>query len=250
MSEFIVAVPARLLSKRIQSKMLLEINGKPVIAHTLDRIHKVVPKEKIHVFCDTEIIQDIVKKYGYNAYLVPDSCENGTERISMGIVRNNIKCEHVLIVHGDQPCLHPENVSAVIDFWKASDKDKDTMYTLHTECDRTIEDTSIAKIAMTNGNKWLYISRSNVPSNYGSQEFGGRPLYKHVSLCMFHVDLLIKYSDMEDTPLQKLEENEWLKLLEHGYTIKSTWVKHNERDLNTRADLLHISRMLKKYNDE
>lgn len=234
---FIVAVPARLKSSRIESKLLIEINDKPMIIHTLKSIEKAVPKESIHVFCDTEILRDTVEKYGYKGFLVLDKCENGTERISKGIKLHNIRCEYVMIVHGDQPCLDPENIRKLTEFWNLSEKDKDTMYTLHTQCDSDKEDLSIAKIAMTTEGKWLYISRRNIPSDFGSKE---KVLHKHASLCMFHIDLLDSYSRMKDTPLQLREENEWLKLLENGYNIKSVEVEHHERDLNTPEDLRHI----------
>lgn len=245
---FIVAVPARLKSNRVHSKMMIKMNRKPMIIHTLDNINKVVSKDEIYVFCDTELIRDTVEKYGYKGFLVPDECENGTERISKGLKNYGIKCEYVMIVHGDQPCLNSDNISKLVNFWEYSELDKNTMYTLHTTCDSSVEDMSIAKIAMTTGGRWLYISRKNIPSDFGVHSGEQRKLFKHASLCMFHIDLLQKYSQMKDTALQLREENEWLKLLENGYTIKSTEVEYHERDLNTQEDLRHIERLLQEKN--
>jgi 3-deoxy-manno-octulosonate cytidylyltransferase (CMP-KDO synthetase) len=240
---FLVAVPARLMSSRIESKLLIEINGKPIIIHTLDNVSKAVSRERIHVFCDTEILVDIVNEYGYNGYLVDDKCTNGTERISKGITKYNISCEYVMVVNGDQPCLDFKNILTLVNFCDNSVIDKKTMYTLHTTCEDTEEDISVAKIAMTPTGKWLYISRKNIPSGYGNTN---TPviLCKHASLCMFHIDLIKAYCNMNNTPLQLSEDNEWLKLLENGYDIKSCEVEYHERDLNTMEDLKYIVQLI------
>ena len=47
---YIVAVPARLDSKRLNRKLMHVINGKTVLMHTLDKITKVVNNDKVYVF--------------------------------------------------------------------------------------------------------------------------------------------------------------------------------------------------------
>lgn len=60
---------------------------------------------------------------------------------------------------------------------------------------------------------------------------------------MFKESLLHAYSVLPDTPLQLSEENEWLKLLESDYDVRSVEVDFHERDLNTIGDLIHLTRL-------
>lgn len=240
---YIVAVPARLKSTRISDKLLIKINNYECILHTLLQISVCVPKEKIYVFTDSIEIQNVVIESGFNSLIVDSECVNGTERISKGLSILEKTFDHVLLIHGDQPLLNPSNIYTLIKFWESSryKSDTNTMHTLHSKCEPN--NTSIAKIAMTNGGKWLYISRQDIPSGYEKHD---NILYKHIGICMFHKSMLLNYKNLTDTPLQINEDNEWLKLLENDYNIFSTEVEFQDRDLNTFDDLNYIKTKLLK----
>lgn len=236
--KYIVGVPARLNSKRIPEKLLTLINGKSAIMHTLDNIRKVVHISQIFVFADSKKIYDEVSKYGYNCVIVDEECENGTERVAKGVEKLFCLFENVLIIHADQPLIEEQNIRAIIEFWEKNTKKSEsskTMYTLHTKCNKN--DKSIAKIVFNKEGKWLYISRSDIPYN-------SNLMYKHFGLCMFSKELLREYLVMEIGNLQKIEDNEWLKLLENGYDIVSKEISFHNTDLNTYENLIEISKLL------
>ena len=59
--------------------------------------------------------------------------------------------------------------------------------------------------------------------------------------------MLELYNNMNDTPLQIMEDCEQLKILEHGYNIKSfPTIEFNEISLNTEEDLYYLN---SKYNN-
>jgi len=234
--EYIVGVPARLNSKRIPEKLLKQINGKSAIMHTLDNIRKVVHISQIFVFADSKKIYDEVTRYGYNCVIVDEECENGTERVAKGVEKLFCLFENVLIIHADQPLIEEENIRTIIEFWKQSKRKSKTMYTLHTKCNIK-NDKSIAKIAFNKEGKWLYISRSDIPYN-------SNLMYKHFGLCMFSKQLLREYLELQIGNLQKIEDNEWLKLLENGYDIISKEISFHNTDLNTYENFNEISRII------
>lgn len=237
---FIVAVPARLNSLRLKNKLMHVINNRTILHITLSKISNVFEKDIIYVFCDNAILYDETIKHGYNAVMVEDECTNGTERVCKGVKllqNKNVQFENILIIHADQPLLEKENIKSIYDFWSQGPKDINTMYTLHTKC-TDYENKSIAKIALNpKTGKWLYISRQDIPTNNDY-------MYNHFGLCMFSKQLLENYYNLENGFLQLCEDNEWLKLLENGYTIVSKEIDHHDTDLNTPKDLMYIESKL------
>ena len=49
------------------------------------------------------------------------------------------------------------------------------------------------------------------------------PFYLHLGLYAYRREFLLKLSTLPRTPLEKLENLEQLRVLEHGYSIRSAW---------------------------
>ena len=74
-------IPSRLNSKRLKGKPLLEIDGLPMIVHTLKRAQLSKKLDEVIVCTDDKKILNVVKKYGGKAALTSQKHKNGTERI-------------------------------------------------------------------------------------------------------------------------------------------------------------------------
>ena len=57
-------IPARYQSTRLEAKLLLPLNGKPLILHTLEQTKKVSSIDRVIVATDDERIFEIVEKNG------------------------------------------------------------------------------------------------------------------------------------------------------------------------------------------
>ena len=62
---------------------------------------------------------------------------------------------------------------------------------------------------------------------------------------IFKRKILSDYKKIKNTNLQLSEDNEWLKLLENDYKIKSFYVKKINSELNTAQDLKYLSKIYK-----
>ena len=62
---------------------------------------------------------------------------------------------------------------------------------------------------------------------------------------IFKRRVLSDYKKIKNTNLQLSEDNEWLKLLENDYKIKSFYVKKINSELNTGQDLKYLSKIYK-----
>ena len=84
-------IPSRLNSTRLKNKPLLEIDGLPIIVHTLKRSQLSKKLDKVIVCTDSEKIAEVVRKHGGESLMTSKDHKNGTERIAE--VSGKFKCE-------------------------------------------------------------------------------------------------------------------------------------------------------------
>ena len=107
-------IPSRLNSTRLKNKPLLEIDGLPIIVHTLKRAMLSKRLDKILVCTDSKKILDVVEKYGGNAILTSTKHKNGTERIAE--VANKFNAKLIIDIQGDEPLVDQKDIDKVVDF--------------------------------------------------------------------------------------------------------------------------------------
>ena len=109
-------IPSRINSTRLKNKPLLEIDGLPIIVHTLKRSQLSKKLDKVIVCTDSDRIVEVVRKHGGEALMTSAEHKNGTERIAE--VSDKFKCDLVVDIQGDEPLVSPQDIDAVIDFHK------------------------------------------------------------------------------------------------------------------------------------
>jgi len=82
----------------------------------------------------------------------------------------------------------------------------------------------------------LYFSRSLIPYPRCAESFRA---YEHIGVYCYRRDLLLKLSSMQQTPMERAESLEQLRLLENGYRIQAVVTEYGEDSLSvdTPADL-------------
>ena len=78
----LIAVPARLNSKRLPKKILKNIGGEPMIKRVLDQCSKSFNKREIVLCTDSNQLLSLAKEWGYKVFLTKNDCTSGSERIS------------------------------------------------------------------------------------------------------------------------------------------------------------------------
>ena len=68
----LIAIPARGGSKRLPSKNILPLNGKPMIIYTIEAAQRANITKNIWVCTDNDEIAEISKKNGAKVYRIPD----------------------------------------------------------------------------------------------------------------------------------------------------------------------------------
>ena len=239
-------IPARMASSRFPGKPLAKICGIPMVGHVLIRSKKSKLLDEVYVAtCDKEIY-DYVESIGGKAIMTSNKHERGTDRIAEALLtiekRTNDKIGIVVNIQGDEPMLTPEMIDAAI---KPMIEDPsivcvNLMAPLNDQEEH--EDPNEVKVVVDKSNFAMYFSREPIPSRKkGAKDI---PMNKQVCIIPFTRDFLIKFTNLEPTPLEIVESVDMLRAMEHGYKVKMvptdviTYSVDNQEDLKVVEDLM------------
>ena len=98
-----MAIPARIGSTRLPRKVLLEINGKPMLHHVIERCLETELVEEVFVVTDSQEVYDSVSSTSAKALMSNPDCSSGTARIASVI--DQLPGEIIVNVQADQPVV-------------------------------------------------------------------------------------------------------------------------------------------------
>ena len=223
-------IPSRLNSTRLKNKPLLEIDGLPIIVHTLKRSQLSKKLDKVIVCTDSEKIAEVVHKHGGESLMTSKDHKNGTERIAE--VSGKFKCELVVDIQGDEPLVSPKDIDAVIDFHK-NNKHFDAV----VPCVVTDNPDSrhVIKVIKTKKNKILYFSRSKIPFVYTSPP---NFYLKDLSIISFKPEKLKEFSKLKQSELEITEGIELLRALENDFNLGTLLLEGKPFSVDVNEDLM------------
>ena len=231
-------IPSRLGSTRLKKKPLLEINGLPIIIHTLKRAKLSKRLTKIIVCTDSKEIMDMVKKHGGDCVITSKKHNNGTERINEVAKKYNPKL--VIDIQGDEPLLDPTHIDKVI-----SHHQKNTHYDiiLPNLKFKASKSENIVKVVSDKNDKVLYLSRSQIPF-----PFKVKPKFykKHLSIISFKPKALKKFCSFKQSELEKIEGIELIRALENNIQIGTFSLSSNTFSVDIKDDYLRAIKAFKK----
>lgn len=233
------AIPARFASTRLPGKPLLEIAGKPMVQHVVERVRRVPEIERVVVLTDDERIFDAVTAFGGEVEMTPVDCASGTDRIAYAATRWQARA--VINVQGDEPLIDPGAVSLLARH--LADHPDEQMATLATPLPKDrLDDPNAVKVVTTLDGRALYFSRSGIP--YPRKDGHARPLL-HVGIYGYRRDVLLRLAGLDPTPLEQTESLEQLRALEHGIPIRVLRLADvRGRGVDTAEDLAAVERLL------
>jgi 3-deoxy-manno-octulosonate cytidylyltransferase (CMP-KDO synthetase) len=118
-----------------------------------------------------------------------------------------------------------------------------------------IRDPNVVKVVVDRKGFALYFSRSPVPYVMDGEEKGltsdpsvstdisGR-YFKHIGLYSYTKDFLFTYTNLPKSVLETEERLEQLRVLEHGYRIKTIETRYDTIGVDTEEDLEQVREVL------
>lgn len=243
----IILIPARMGSTRFPGKPLVDIAGKPMIQHVVERALS-ANIGKVIVACAEQEIAEVISKLGVSAILTSPSHPSGTDRIFealnlLGPSKESI--EFIINAQGDLPLLEPSLLTQVLALLH-QDPTLD-MATLVTESTDPKEFTNpnIVKAILTSPHlntgvrHALYFTRAAAP--YGADNF-----WHHIGIYGFRKKALETFVSLPPSPLEMREKLEQLRALEHGMRIGVGITTSMPLGVDTPEDLVTIRHLINK----
>ena len=214
----IAVIPARLASTRLPNKPLLDATGQPLIQHVVERVGEAGRVPRIVVATDEQRIVEAVQAFGGEAMLTRPDHANGTSRIAEAVERLDDLPDDAIVVNvqGDEPEIEPAAIDALVE--AMARQPQVPMATLGSAfaAGEDPADPSIVKVVTDRRGRALYFSRAAIP--YDRDAVGVRRL-KHPGLYAYRRAFLLRYASWPATPLERAEQLEQLRALEHGQAI-------------------------------
>ena len=227
-------IPSRLNSKRLKEKPLLDIDGLPIIIHSLKRSLLAIKLDKVIVCTDDKRIVNVVDKHGGQAVLTSKKHKNGTERIyEVAKKFKNVKL--IVDIQGDQPLISPNFIDKTIDFHLKHlhyDIILPSMPIQQFESDNK----SLVKNIFSRDGRIVYFSREKTPFNYKNKKKVN--YYKNLSIISFKPSALKKFYNSSSGVIEEIESIELLRALEIGLSIGTFVIKGSDFAVDINADLL------------
>lgn len=198
--------------------------------------------DAVIVATDDKRIVDVVERFGGRARLTSPDHLTGTDRLAE--VAEDLDCDLVINVQGDEPLLEPPMIDeAVAPF----DADATLMMTtLRRRIDNAADIASphVVKVVVDRDGYALYFSRAPLPCVRDAKNDDLHAVfYKHIGLYVYRREFLLAFARLSPTPLERAEALEQLRVLEYGFRIRTIETTFDSIGVDTPDDLERVRRL-------
>lgn len=240
----IIIIPIRMNSTRLPGKFHVDIEGKEMILHVIDRARE-SNFTNIFVACDTQEHFDLVTKYGAKAVITGDHHQSGSDRSyeALNIIDPDKKFEYIINLQGDMPFFDPDAIAGV-----AQELDKDpeadiATMAAHLDDIEDIKDHNVVKVVFNKKQHALYFSRLPIPY---SMALAKANYFYHVGIYAYRRPALQTYVELPQSSLEISERLEQLRAMENGMIIRVGISKEIPISIDVPEDLAYAREHAKK----
>ncbi len=193
--------------------------GRPMVLHVATQAKAARHVGRVIVTAPDPEILDAARDAGIEAMRTSPEHPNGTSRLAEVADRlaGELTPDAVLVnVQGDEPEIDPDAIDAVIE---AIDRDAGAdMATIASPfaAEEDPADPNLVKVVTGIDGRAMYFSRSPIPFDRDGE--GVEPL-RHVGLYAYRRSFLASFAAWPESPLERSERLEQLRVLEHGGRI-------------------------------
>jgi len=215
---------------RLPGKPLADINGRPMIAHVIDRAKEADIGPVVVAAAETEIAE-AAEQYGAKAVLTDPDLPSGSDRIKAALdsFDKERKYDVVINVQGDIPTISPLSIRAALTPLEEPSVDISTLVA-EIKIQEELLNPNVVKAVLAASGRALYFSRALVPTGSG-------PVYHHIGLYGYRRKALERFVQLQPSPLELRERLEQLRALEDGMVISAAVVDDIPLGVDDRDDL-------------
>lgn len=234
-------IPVRLNSTRLPGKALADICGLPAVVHTYMRSALSRYLDYLTVATDSHEIAEVCKKFSIPCFMTPEF-SSGSERVHFTATSKQfLMFDYIINIQGDEVMVKPGHIDAVIESLQLSEE---ITFGIHQTKDDL--DSSDIKAVLNTDGKIIYMSRADIKSRTGMR-------LKVVFIVGYNRTLINRFAIMPETPLDKVENNEFMRLIYYNQPLSVAYLTDVHRSLDTVEDLdrirnaMRTSELYRKY---
>ena len=231
-------IPARLQSSRLPEKALISIAGLPMVIHTCKRAQLAKSLNEVYLVTDSEVIKQAGESYGIKVIMTGTYHQTGSDRLAEAC--QLVDCDIVVNIQGDEPLVNPDHIDAIVEPLL---HDPFLQIAVGVTPYKKKNSASDIKAVLDLDGNIMYCSRTDLPSDARTPV---EELLKMVFIVPFRKSFLLQYTSWDPTPLEQVEYNEYLRVLEHGVKIRAVKVDDAWISVDTPEDLEEVRQLMTK----
>ncbi len=248
--KIVVIIPARMGSTRYPGKPIVDVCGLSMIEHVWQRVRLNKRISAVYIAtCDQEI-KDVAETFGAEVIMTSDQHTRCTDRVAEAcqkILASGKDFDIAINIQGDEPLLNPATLDLLIDPFIAK-KDTDVVNLIEELNNDEVENDNNVKTVVSQDNFALYFSRLPIPTSKDIRH------YKQLGVYAFSKKAILKYADMDETPLEIAESCDMLRFIENGIPVLAPLSPYVTKGVDTPADHDKVNKIMaqdeifKKYH--
>ena len=252
----LAVIPARYGSTRLPGKPLSLIGDKTMVQWVYENVKKCELIDKVIVATDDVRIFNHVKHFGGEVMMTLKKHRSGSDRVAE--VAKKIPSDIVVNIQGDEPLISKNILYKTIIECIKNKKLNVVTPICRVEYYSELFDTNFVKVVVDKNFYALYFSRSVIPfvrdglvlqqQNFvvkDNQIIEKINFYRHIGVYVYKRSFLFKFLSLPQGKLEQVEKLEQLRILEHGYRIKTVLVDENPINVDTKEDLKKVRKIFK-----
>jgi len=219
---FVAIIPARFASTRLPGKPLVDIHGKPMVVHVMERAMQ-SGADRVIVATDHPDVAAAVTAAGGEVCLTRPDHQSGTERLAEVIEQCQFADDTIIVnVQGDEPLIPPEIICQVANNLAASVAGMATLAVPIDSAEEAFNPNAVKVVRDAQGYA-LYFSRATIPWDRErfaqSHDTVGDSLLRHIGIYAYRAGFIRRYVSWEPSQLEQIELLEQLRVLWYGEKI-------------------------------
>lgn len=236
-------IPARYGSTRFPGKPLALIGGVPMI----ERVYRQALQselDEVVVATDDARILEVVEGFGGRAVMTDPAIGSGTERCREVVKTLGYTEGMVVNIQGDEPFIAPAEINRVLHLLEKADVGIATLVSPAQTVAEVTDPNRVKAVVGVDG-RALYFSRQPIPYQRGAKGTIENHLagyHIHIGIYGFATATLLALESLPEGQLEKAEQLEQLRWLEHGYSIYTAPTTVRAEAVDTPEDLEAIQK--------
>jgi len=235
LKDWLIVIPARLGSSRLEAKPLADLGGKPLVVRVYDRCAPLAQLgAKVLVATDHPAVIAALEGHGITGVLTASTHQSGTDRVAE--VARQHPHPFVMNVQGDEPFIDALDLEQLARRASATPGFAIGTLLYRNQDHGDFLNPNIVKCVRASDGMALYFSRAGIPHHRDGDGMA-KGFWHHLGIYAFTQESLRRFCSFPPSSLEQTEKLEQLRALENGMSILTVEARTKSIGIDTPEDL-------------